>query len=77
MMNSKKLVSAILAAASIAGGVVSVYAITADELKTTVDDNTSRVRVAETNIRILQTTVKELKTTTGVVNNALSMVLLI
>ena len=68
MMKSKKLVSAILAAASIAGGVVGAQAQTIDGLEAKVDSYTSRVQQAETKIQDLQTKVGALDTT-GITNN--------
>lgn len=47
MMKSKKLISAILAAASIAGGVVGAQAQTIEGLENKVDTYTSRVQQAE------------------------------
>lgn len=67
-MKSKKLVSAILAAASIAGGVVGAQAQTIDGLEAKVDSYTSRVQQAETKIQDLQTKVGALDTT-GITNN--------
>ncbi len=68
MMKSKKLVSAILAAASIAGGVVGAQAQTIDGLEAKVDSYTSRVQQAETKIQDLQTKVGALDTT-GITKN--------
>ena len=68
MMKNKKLVSAILAAASIAGGVVSVQATTIEGLEAKVDTCTSRVQQAETRIGTLETKVKALDTT-GIADN--------
>ena len=67
-MKNKKLVSAILAAASIAGGVVSVQATTIEGLEAKVDTYTSRVQQAETRIGTLETKVKALDTT-GIADN--------
>ena len=68
MMKNKKLVSAILAAASIAGGVVGVQAQTVEGLESKVDSYTSRVQQAETRIGTLETKVKALDTT-GIADN--------
>ena len=68
MMKSKKLVSAILAAASIAGGVVSVQATTIEGLEAKVNTYTSRVQQAETKINNLETKVNGLDTT-GIADN--------
>ena len=68
MMKSKKLISAILATASIAGGVVGVQAQTVEGLETKVDSYTSRVQQAETRIGTLETKVKALDTT-GISDN--------
>ena len=68
MMKNKKLVSAILAAASIAGGVVSVQATTIECLEAKVNTYTSRVQQAETRIGTLETKVKALDTT-GIADN--------
>ena len=68
MMKSKKLISAILAAASIAGGVVGVQAQTVEGLESKVDSYTSRVQQAESKIQDLQTKVKALDTT-GIADN--------
>ncbi len=68
MMKSKKLISAILAAASIAGGVVGAQAQTIDGLEAKVDSYTSRVQQAETKIQDLQTKVGALDTT-GITKN--------
>ena len=65
MMKSKKLVSAILAAASIAGGVVGAQA---ESLEQKVDSYTSRVQQAETRIGKLETKVDALDTT-GIADN--------
>ena len=67
-MKNKKLVSAILAAASIAGGVVSVQATTIDGLEAKVNTYTSRVQQAETRIGNLETKVNALDTT-GIADN--------
>ena len=67
-MKSKKLVSAILAAASIAGGVVGAQAQTIEGLENKVDTYTSRVQQAETQIKDLQKKVGTLDTT-GIANN--------
>lgn len=64
-MKSKKLVSAILAAASIAGGVVGAQA---ESLEQKVDSYTSRVQQAETRIGKLETKVDALDTT-GIADN--------
>ena len=68
MMKSKKLISAILAAASIAGGVVGVQAQTVEGLESKVDSYTSRVQQAEKRIGTLETKVKALDTT-GIADN--------
>ena len=68
MMKSKKLISAILAAASIAGGVVGAQAQTIEGLENKVDTYTSRVQQAETQIQDLQKKVGSLDTT-GIANN--------
>ena len=68
MMKSQKLISAILAAASIAGGVVGVQAQTVEGLESKVDSYTSRVQQAETRIGTLETKVKALDTT-GIADN--------
>ena len=67
-MKSKKLISAILAAASIAGGVVGVQAQTVEGLESKVDSYTSRVQQAEKRIGTLETKVKALDTT-GIADN--------
>ena len=67
-MKSKKLISAILAAASFAGGVVGAQAQTIEGLENKVDTYTSRVQQAETKIQDLQTKVDALDTT-GIANN--------
>ena len=67
-MKSKKLISAILAAASIAGGVVGAQAQTIERLENKVDTYTSRVQQAETQIQDLQKKVGSLDTT-GIANN--------
>lgn len=67
-MKSKKLISPILAAASIAGGVVGVQAQTVEGLESKVDSYTSRVQQAETRIGTLETKVKALDTT-GIADN--------
>ena len=67
-MKSKKLISAILAAASIAGGVVGVQAQTVEGLESKVDSYTSRVQQAETRIGTLETKVNALDTT-GIADN--------
>lgn len=67
-MKSKKLISAILAAASIAGGVVGAQAQTIEGLENKVDTYTSRVQQAETQIQDLQKKVGSLDTT-GIANN--------
>ena len=67
-MKSKKLISAILAAASIAGGVVGAQAQTIEGLENKVDTYTSRVQQAETQIQDLQEKVGSLDTT-GIANN--------
>ena len=67
-MKSKKLVSAILAAASIAGGVVGAQAQTVEGLESKVDSYTSRVQQAESKIQDLQTKVNALDTT-GIADN--------
>ena len=68
MMKNKKLISAILAAASIAGGVVGAQAQTIEGLENKVDTYTSRVQQAETQIQDLQKKVGSLDTT-GIANN--------
>ena len=68
MMKSKKLISAILAAASIAGGVVGVQAQTVEGLESKVDSYTSRVQQAETRIGTLETKVNAFDTT-GIADN--------
>ena len=68
MMKSKKLISAILAAASIAGGVVGAQAQTVEGLESKVDSYTSRVQQAESKIQDLQTKVNALDTT-GIADN--------
>ena len=67
-MKSKKLISAILAAASIAGGVVGVQAQTVEGLESKVDSYTSRVQQAETRIGTLETKVNAFDTT-GIADN--------
>ena len=67
-MKSKKLISAILAAASIAGGVVGAQAQTIEGLENKVDTYTSRVQQAETQIQDLQKKVGSLDTM-GIANN--------
>ena len=67
-MKNKKLISAILAAASIAGGVVGAQAQTIEGLENKVDTYTSRVQQAETQIQDLQKKVGSLDTT-GIANN--------
>ena len=67
-MKNKKLISAILAAASIAGGVVGAQAADTSTLEAKVDSYTSRVQQAETKIQDLQTKVDALDTT-GIANN--------
>ena len=67
-MKNKKLISAILAAASIAGGVVGAQAADTSTLEGKVDSYTSRVMQAETKIKDLQTKVDALDTT-GIANN--------
>ena len=67
-MKNKKLISAILAAASIAGGVVGAQAADTSTLEAKVDSYTSRVMQAETKIQDLQTKVDALDTT-GIANN--------
>ena len=67
-MKSKKLISAILAAGSIAGGVVGAQAQTIEGLENKVDTYTSRVQQAETQIQDLQKKVGSLDTT-GIANN--------
>lgn len=64
-MKSKKLVSAILAVASIAGGVVGAQAET---LEQKVDSYTSRVQQAEKDIKALDNKVNAIDTT-GIANN--------
>ncbi len=67
-MKNKKLISAILAAASIAGGVVGAQAADASTLEAKVDSYTSRVQQAEKDIKGLQTKVDALDTT-GIADN--------
>ena len=67
-MKSKKLISAILAAASIAGGVVGAQAQTVEGLESKEDSYTSRVQQAESKIQDLQTKVNALDTT-GIADN--------
>ena len=67
-MKNKKLISAILAATSIAGGVVGAQAADTSTLEGKVDSYTSRVMQAETKIKDLQTKVDALDTT-GIANN--------
>ena len=67
-MKSKKLISAILAAASIAGGVVVAQATTVEQLENKVGSYTSRVEQAETRISKLETKVNALDTT-GIADN--------
>lgn len=67
-MKSKKLISAILAAASIAGGVAGAQAADTATLEAKVDSYTSRVQQAETKIQDLQTKVDALDTT-GIADN--------
>ena len=67
-MKNKKLISAILAAASIAGGVVGAQAADTSTLEAKVDSYTSRVQQAEQKIEGLQTKVDALDTT-GVADN--------
>ena len=66
-MKSKKLISAILAAASIAGGVVVAQATTVEQLEDKVGSYTSRVEQAETRIGKLETKVNAIDTT-GIAN---------
>ena len=68
MMKNKKLISAILAAASIAGGVVVAQATTVEQLEDKVGTYTSRVQQAETRIGNLETKVNALDTT-GIADN--------
>ena len=68
MMKNKKLISAILAAASIAGGVVGAQAADTSTLEAKVDSYTSRVQQAEQKIEGLQTKVDALDTT-GIADN--------
>ena len=68
MMKNKKLISAILAAASIAGGVVVAQATTVEQLEDKVGSYTSRVAQAETRIGKLETKVDALDTT-GIADN--------
>ena len=68
MMKNKKLISAILAAASIAGGVVVAQATTVEQLEDKVGSYTSRVEQAETRIGKLETKVNALDTT-GIADN--------
>ena len=67
-MKSKKLVSAILAAASIAGGVVGAQAQTVEGLDHKVDTYISAVEQAKTDIKDLQKKVGALDTT-GIADN--------
>ena len=67
-MKNKKLISAILAAASIAGGVVVAQATTVEQLEDKVGTYTSRVQQAETRIGNLETKVNALDTT-GIADN--------
>ena len=67
-MKNKKLISAILAAASIAGGVVVAQATTVEQLEDKVGSYTSRVAQAETRIGKLETKVDALDTT-GIADN--------
>ena len=67
-MKNKKLVSAILAAASIAGGVVGAQATDPATLEAKVDSYTSRVQQAETKISNLETKVNAIDTT-GIADN--------
>ena len=67
-MKNKKLISAILAAASIAGGVVVAQATTVEQLEDKVGSYTSRVEQAETRIGKLETKVNALDTT-GIADN--------
>lgn len=67
-MKNKKLISAILAAASIAGGVVVAQATTVEQLEDKVGTYTSRVEQAETRIGHLETKVNALDTT-GIADN--------
>ncbi len=67
-MKNKKLISAILAAASIAGGVVGAQAADPSTLEAKVDSYTSRVQQAEQKIDGLQTKVDAIDTT-GIANN--------
>ena len=67
-MKNKKLISAILAAASIAGGVVGAQAADTSTLEAKVDSYTSRVQQAEQKIEGLQTKVDALDTT-GIADN--------
>ena len=68
MMKNKKLISAILAAASIAGGVVGAQAADTSTLEAKVDSYTSRVQQAEEKIEGLKTKVDALDTT-GIADN--------
>ena len=68
MMKSKKLISAILAAASIAGGVVGAQAADTSTLEAKVDSYTSRVQQAEKDIKALDNKVNAIDTT-GIANN--------
>ena len=67
-MKSKKLISAILAAASIAGGVVGAQAADTSTLEAKVDSYTSRVQQAEKDIKALDNKVNAIDTT-GIANN--------
>ena len=68
MMKNKKLISAILAAASIAGGVVGAQAQTVEGLDHKVDSYISAVEQAKTDIKDLQKKVGDLDTT-GIADN--------
>ena len=68
MMKNKKLISAILAAASIAGGVVGAQAQTVEGLDHKVDSYISAVEQAKTDIKDLQKKVGALDTT-GIADN--------
>ena len=68
MMKNKKLISAILAAASIAGGVVGAQAQTVEGLDHKVDTYISAVEQAKTDIKDLQKKVGALDTT-GIADN--------
>ncbi len=72
MMKSKKLVAAILAAASITGGAVSVQAQTIEGLESKVNTYTARVSQAEDRIGVLEQTVNGMDTT-GIADNKVAI----